>query len=181
MTKRILLAAVAVLTMSAGISRADEPGMKTPTPTDVLLNKGLELKKGKKYEDAGDFFRAVLKVNPKHTEAMYQLAWVCNELKDYEEAITWARAVTRMNPRDSDALRELGYGQYKTGDHAAAAKSLAAAIKLNPKDISAHEYMVMVHKALGDDDEANAWQIKLNQLKKPTKAADFSDLPKLVD
>ena len=181
MTKRILLAAVAVLTMSAGISRADEPGMKTPTPTEVLLSKGMELKKEKKYEQASDFFRSVLKVNPKHTEAMYQLAWVCNELKDYEEAITWARAVTRANPRDSDAFRELGYGQYKTGDHAAAVKSLAAAIKLNPKDVSAHEYMVLVHKALGDDEQAEAWQIKINELKKPAKASGFSESSKIVD
>jgi tetratricopeptide (TPR) repeat protein len=183
MTKRILLAAVAAVVVAGGTGRAADPAAKTETPAAVLVARGLDLQKDKKYEAAADFYRAAVKVAPKDTEAMYRLAWVCNEVKDYDEAIVWAKAVTRINAKDGDAWRELGYAQMLTGDHGGAVKSLTAAVKLNPKDVPAHDYMVRAYKALGDDDEAAAWQAKADALKdaqkqpgkvaKPTKPTEL--------
>src|SRR5262249_9493807 len=85
-----------------------------------------------------------------------------NELQDYEQAAKYARSAVKVNAKDSDAWRELGFAQLKMEDFEGAVTSLEKAIKLNPKDVSAHQYIVAAHKALGNDDEAADWQ------KKPT-------------
>lgn len=176
MFKKILTAAVVAGAMvgatKATAARPEAPLATAPADSkvDQLMEDGFDMMKEKDYEGAAKKFKAVLKLEPKHAEALYQMAWISNELKNYEDAVKYAKATIRVNPKDADAYREMGYAQIHLEEFEDAVVSLEKAIKMNPKDVSAHEYIIVAHKRLGNDDEVADWTKKLNTLKKNTPA-----------
>lgn len=176
MFKKILAAAVVAGAMvgaaKATAAQPEAPRAAAPADSKVdrLLDDGFDLMKEKDFDGAAKKFKAVLKLDPKHPEALYQMAWISNEMKDYEQAIKYAKATVKVNPKDADAYREMGYAQIHLEQFEDAVVSLEKAIKLNPKDVSAHEYIVLAHKQLGNDDEVADWTKKLSTLKKNTPA-----------
>lgn len=172
MFKKIITAAVVAGSM-IGAAQANSARPEVPLTTvsaenniDQLMDDGFDLMKDKDFAGAARKFKAVLKLDPKHPEALYQMAWISNELKDYDQAVKYAKATIRVNPKDGDAYRELGYAQIHLEEYEDAVVSLEKAIKLNPKDVSAHEYIIEAHKRLGNDDDVATWTKKLNTLKK---------------
>jgi len=183
MLKKFLTAAVVAAGFTGSVQVANAAytapaTVQADADVDELMDEGLALMKTKNYDAAAKKFKAVLKVEPKHTEANYQLAWIYNEKEDYELAMKHAKAVIKVNAKDSDAWRELGFAQMKTEEFEDALESLEKSIGLNPKNLDAHVYIVAVHKSLGNTDEAADWQKKLDKLKKaakPTKPTTTDD------
>ena len=53
-------------------------------------------------------YQQVLKINPNHHEAWYNLGYVQEELMEYDNAITSFKKALELRPNDKDALINLG-------------------------------------------------------------------------
>ena len=188
MFKKIFTAAVVAAGFTGSVQAVNAATYTAPataqadSDVDELMDEGFAMMKAKNYDGAARKFKAVLKVNPKHAEANYQLAWIYNEKADYDMAMKHAKTALKANPKDSDAWRELGYAQLKTEQFEEAIASLEKSIEHNPKNLDAHVYIVAAHKALGNTEDAADWQKKLDKLKKAVKPAkpvtdDEADVP----
>jgi tetratricopeptide (TPR) repeat protein len=188
MLKKIFTAAVVAAGFTGSVPAASAAyatpaTVQADSDVDELMDEGFAMMKVKNYDGAARKFKAVLKLEPRHAEANYRLAWIYNEKTDYDLAMKYAKAAIKANAKDSDAWRELGYAQMKTEQFDEALESLEESIGLNPKNLDAHVYIVAVHKSLGNTDEAADWQKKLDKLKKavkpakPTTPDDEDDVP----
>ncbi len=135
---------------------------KNPNDLDARLMLGFTYSQLGEHSNAQDQYNLVLKVNPKHTKAMYLLAGsyekegntskaieTYKKLKDYEpaiyqigriyvnqkkykEAIKVFEKALKKKAHGSDTLYYLGLAYEKTGDRKKAAKYYKEALKFTP-------------------------------------------------
>ena len=124
-------------------------------PADVLVREG------KKYRDDGDlaaareFFEAARKLDPRHTEAIVNMAWLFNEQEDHDEAVTFAEAALKIDAGNSDALCELGYAQLKQKLYLRAVTSLKRSIEKDDRNWTSYGYLIEALRAVGETEEAD--------------------------
>jgi tetratricopeptide (TPR) repeat protein len=172
MFKKILTAAVVAVAASA----ADPVAAASPArevaegrPVEVLIDRGQELMKDKKYEEAAQYFEAVLKLEPNNVVALEELGWIYNDIEQFDLAIKRCTTLVEAEPENSGGWRELGYAQWKTGKYLRAIESLKTAARFGDKEEPAHNYLIAVYLDLNEPQLAKEWLSR--------RAARFPDTP----
>src|SRR5207237_7178308 len=85
------------------------------------------------YEGAIDEYRIVIRLNPNHVDAHYNLGIELQKKGDLEGAINEYRAALRVNSSEADVRYNLAVALRLKGDFVAARKEFKKALKLIPK------------------------------------------------
>jgi len=117
-----------------------------PEAFDALGELGVSLQGQKKYTDAVDVYHKVLKVNPRHALAHFNLAHCQEKLGDPAAAAKSLKAALESKPEFARAHRQLGRLLADAGDSAAALPHAEAALRLDPQDAAAKELLERVQK-----------------------------------
>lgn len=173
MLKNILTAAVVAVAASAVTDpvTAASPARELTEgrPVDVLIDRGQELMKDKKYEEAAQYFEAVLKLEPGNVAALEDLGWIYNDIEQFDLAIKRCTSLLAVDPEHGGGWRELGYAQWKTGKYLRAIESLTRATKVSDKEEPAYNYLIAIYLDLNEAQLAKEWLAK--------RAGLFPDTP----
>ncbi|MBN2694968.1 tetratricopeptide repeat protein [bacterium] len=114
---------------------------KFPNSAELHFQLGSLYKKSMKDDDAIKAFEEAIKLNPKHIEAMRELAKVYYyKKKDAESRDMWKK-IAELDPNDKLALYEQGHKEYILKDYDNAIVTLEKAVKVNPKHVWSYYYI----------------------------------------
>jgi Tfp pilus assembly protein PilF len=114
------------------------------------MNNARRLMDEKKWTDAEQHIRHVLKLDESNVEAWCALARVFNAKGQFAQASLAAIAALRIDEKCASAWLELGYAQKESKDWDRARLALNKAIECDPKNETARKYLAQVLKAMGD-------------------------------
>lgn len=100
---------------------------------EALYTMGLIKQNELKYADARTFYERVIKINPNHVYAHYNLAVIQSLFDNHQDCIDWCDKVLDLNPSFDKALALKGYSYEKLGNKKAALQEYKAALSINPK------------------------------------------------
>jgi tetratricopeptide (TPR) repeat protein len=121
--------------------------------------QGIELKKAQKYAEALAAFKEAIEKKENYSDALYEAAWICDELKDFKQGIIYLQEATQVKPSPTNYF-ELAYAYDNSGQKDSAKENYRKVLELYPKYYDAD-------RALGDIfyDEGN-YETALNYYKK---------------
>jgi len=109
---------------------------KTKNSED-LINRGYELDKVGKFQEAIQMYDQALGINPSNVHALYNKGNSLYNLERYPEALNLFERALEIDPFDTDALNNKGNVLEKLGKYKAAFKIYDKAFEINPSDVSA--------------------------------------------
>jgi tetratricopeptide (TPR) repeat protein len=101
------------------------------------------------YDRALAFFTEVLKVNPNHAGAYFQVGYCLGQLGRYEEAIEPYRRAVRLRPEDADTYNNLCVAYNMVGRLSEAVESCTQAIGIRSDLAEAHNNLGWSYHKLG--------------------------------
>jgi type II secretory pathway predicted ATPase ExeA/tetratricopeptide (TPR) repeat protein len=109
---------------------------------EALVQLGNLLTRAKNYSGALDAYQGALRLNPQHTDVLFNLGFIMASTGMYESAEEMLTRVVRMKPDYVDkALFNLAVVQQKIGKRKESLASLEAAVAIRPENESARAYL----------------------------------------
>jgi len=132
---------------------------------DILYNIG-------KKQEASQFYRKTIELNPDDEETSFNLALLCQQLGNIDEAIRCFENVVRLNPKDVDAFNSLGALFFNNKrDFVNAEKCFNRVVELKHGFVDGYFNLGLVYTALKQNDKAISSYNKVIKLNpKHTKA-----------
>jgi tetratricopeptide (TPR) repeat protein len=113
-----------------------------------------EFVKGSSLPRAKAEYAKALKIFPRHLDALYNLAVVCEKLGQNDEAIGHYKHYLELSPNDPDVWTQLGVRYDEAGKKADAQAAYEKALASNPKFGVAHHDLGVLLKEAGQFDAA---------------------------
>jgi tetratricopeptide (TPR) repeat protein len=98
-----------------------------------------------------------VEANPNDTQALLQLANVCQDGRFFDKAIAQYRKYLEKNPRDVNARVDMGICFFETSNLEEARKQMEMALKYDSKHVAANFNLGIVSLRSGKVKEANEW------------------------
>ncbi|HNS87034.1 MAG TPA: sulfotransferase [Parvularculaceae bacterium] len=136
--------------------------MQKPATQQVsaLLRSGIDaLQKGRP-EEAGQFCRQALSIDPKEPRAHFLVGLVAQDLNDLKTAAQAFGSVTKLDPAHAAAWAHLARLFMRMGQPARAESAVSKAIGLNPSEPPVADLIGVVLSLLGDQRRARGWHQK---------------------
>lgn len=136
---RLSIITVVVLALSVSCMRADD---RTNYMNSYNFIKGMECVESGDYQEAIDFFKQELEVNPKNGYAYCLMAETYNDIEEYGQALENADAAIKLLSKDKEwkvrALRNRAEIHSLVNEDELALQDYAQAIKADPKRYEAY-------------------------------------------
>jgi tetratricopeptide (TPR) repeat protein len=113
-------------------------------------------------------------VHPGFYKARYFRALISKSRGHYEEALEDLHSVARRFPRDRVVLGEIGRVYFLNSHLREAAGSFEEVLQIDPEDLGAHYNLMLIYRALGDDDLANQHQQRYQRFKADEEAPSIA-------
>lgn len=104
--------------------------------------------------EAERLYRAILKVERKHAQALHGLGVLCSQQRRYDEAVQLIRKAVSANPSSVEAHNDLGTALYGQQRHSEAIEWYERALALKPDMAAAHYNLANALAASGRPAEA---------------------------
>jgi S1-C subfamily serine protease len=114
----------------------------------------------RKWKEMEEQLLKIVKIDVRNVKALWQLAWLNNEMEKYDEAIIYAAAAVLIDAKSSLAWRELGFAHMKQKKWNNAASELLKSIDIDPTNWNAYDYLATVLREL-DEHEAASKLLKM--------------------
>lgn len=146
----------------------------------ALVGAGMLLEQLERYEDAKAKYEEALKIDSNEPTALNNLAYLLvDRMNRPAEALPYAEQANRIHRRsNANVLDTLGWIQAEMGKHREAAGTLLRALEVDRDNIAAQYHLGVVHKRLGEREEALA---RLKSAKKAIENQRSSSFVKEVD
>lgn len=133
-----------------------------------------------RYPEAKAKYEEVLKINPRQSTALNNLAYlVLERMNDPAEALPYAREAYRVQPGDPNTLDTYGWALARNNRLGEAAGRLLRALEIERDCVPATYHLGLVHKMRGELDDARQ---RLNEAKAAAEAqGDQRTLPKIIE
>jgi len=141
-------------------SRAQEPAPLSDGDRHAIDEANKFVERGNRFEQDGSLPRAkgeyekALKLFPRHLDALYNLAIVCEELHQPGEAIETYQRYLRLKPGDADVWTQLGVVYDESGRKSDAQAAYEKALAADPKFGRAQNNLGVLLEEQGRLDEA---------------------------
>jgi len=138
--------------------------MKDKRRVDSLFKKAVELHQSSEHDRALDLYREVIRLDPKHFDALQLLATLLANANQVSESLElFARAVN-VNNKNSKVLNNYGYVLALSGDLTLAQKMYERALKLDPNYLDALNNLANLFQQLGQFEHSVVLYDRVNQL-----------------
>jgi|GEM_PF-934201 len=107
-------------------------------------------------ESAIAALRKAIQLNPKYSEAYFQLGWVFEDRKQFDQAFSYYRQALQLNPKHSEAYRKLGYALREQGKLEQAIAVFRQATHSNPQSSDTYSNLGLALEEQGQLNEAIA-------------------------
>jgi len=146
----------------------------------ALVGAGMLLEQLGRFDDAKTRYEEALKIDSNEATALNNLAYLLvDRLKRPAEALPYAEQVNRIHRRsNANVLDTLGWIQAEMGKLREAAGTLLRALEVDRDNIAAQYHLGMVHKRLGEREEAIA---RMKSAKKAIETQRSSNFAKEVE
>ena len=119
---------------------------------------------------AAEPFCEVLRADPSHAQAQFNLGILLLELGQIKESIRWLTEALSRQPKQPSTHYCLGMALYRAGELAKARASLEQAMSLDPRFAAAYEELAKVQESLGpralaQETQSKATVLNLNRSK----------------
>ena len=147
-----------ILCLSAAAQKISKPTLTAGEPTAEQIDsirKGIALHDAKRYDDAIEIYKSVLKENPASVLALYEISLSYYAKKDFKTALDYLEKGTKYK---SDTLtsfyRLIGSIADDTGNPKLALQVYEDALKITPNDAVIRYDLAITHYRLGNNKEA---------------------------
>jgi tetratricopeptide (TPR) repeat protein len=145
--------------------RVSRRGRNVQTKEQVFYRKAQSYHKQGNLEMAAELYRQVLKENPKHRDALFQLSSIYMERSAYAEAYPLLMEMARRDPRDAHALVNLAIAEIALGRPEKAIADLDRALALaDPPRFEIYFHQGVARSKLQRLEEAVTWYKKSEDL-----------------
>jgi tetratricopeptide (TPR) repeat protein len=146
----------------------------------ALVGQGMILEQQKKFDEARLKYEAALKINQEEPTALNNLAYLLvDRMKKPREALPYAEQANRLRKRmDANVLDTLGWVQAENSLLRDAAGTLLRAMEMDHDNVAVQYHLGIVHRRLGELDEARARLKSAQKLAKSEEDKEF--LPKIT-
>jgi tetratricopeptide (TPR) repeat protein len=128
------------------------------TREEALFRKAQEYHRGGNLEMAAELYRQVLRENPDHRDALFQLSSIYMQKSAYAEAYPLLLELVNRDPREPEALVNLAVAEIALGRHEQAIGHLDHALTLeNPPRFEIYFHKGVVLSKLQRLEEAVTW------------------------
>jgi len=137
---------------------ADPRAAREVAPAGSMANndRGIELTRQGRPEEAVAFFEEALRINPEFAEAHYNLGTLLARGGRLDEAIRHLEDAVRLGPANADSRVNLGVALASRGDRERATTLFLEAIAIDPDHVAAHVRLGAVLESDGATSEAIA-------------------------
>lgn len=146
--------------MAKKAARAKLRSQREGTPQAALLasmlQQAVSAHERGRLDIAQGLYREILRLQPRHPDALLLLGHLCLHARQAQEAIALTRRAIAANPRHPGAHFNLGMALLKTGENRGAAASFEQAVALTPDYAEALCNRGIALQNLGQHDEAIA-------------------------
>jgi len=134
---------------------------------------GIQNSQKMEYSEAIDAFQHVIKLNPKHTEAYYNLGNAYFKLHRYEEALQAYKKAAEIKPSYVDAQISIGIVASMLSMYDEALAALKKAVKIKPNHAEAQYNLGNIYSEIGNHELAMKSYEKAVELKPEFAEARF--------
>jgi serine/threonine protein kinase/WD40 repeat protein/Tfp pilus assembly protein PilF len=134
--------------------------LRKSTAANELVDKAMRLDQAKKHNEALLALREAIKIDPSHSMANNNLAWLLlagpKELRDAKAALPPARKAVELEPQTALYLNTLGVALYRNSEYAEAIPVLEKSLAASHGDSDGFDlfFLAMCHHGLGKTDKA---------------------------
>ena len=133
-----------------------------PNDTDALSKMGLCYLENGKYDSSKVYFRKLLVVDSKNTNALLGMAGALFFTKNYDEAILHTKRAVRLIPKDGQLYANIAACYMNIGKIDSALIWLRKGVKTNPTPRT-YQYLSNCYQAIGKNDSARLMLIKAKE------------------
>jgi len=148
----------------------------------LLFLRGAWAERQKHFENAEDFFRQALDVDPSNAMVLNYLGYMlADKSSKLPEALKLIRKAVEQEPMNGAYLDSLGWAYFKMGEYELAEENLRQAVERDQTDPTVHEHLGDLYEKTGRIRLAAAqWQLSLTEFSR-SAAADVepADVAKL--
>lgn len=134
---------------AGGLCRGDNVG-----EANKFVERGNQFVQNNSLERAKSEYQKALKAFPRHVDALYNLAVVCEKLGQNDVAVEQYQRYLEIRPNDPDVWTQLGLRYDEAGKTAEAQAAYEKALASDPKFGRAHHNLGVLLKELGKLDAA---------------------------
>jgi tetratricopeptide (TPR) repeat protein len=125
----------------------------------IPYNAGLDLVSRGSYLDAVNRFREAIELDPRFTEAIYNLGVTYQKLNAHDKAIDQFQLAAGLNPRDPDYYFAIGNSYFHEGRYPEAITSFERALDLDQRHLKAQYALAATLEKSGQTSRAiTAWR-----------------------
>lgn len=138
--------------------------MKDSRRVDSFFKKAVQLHQSSEHDRAVELYREVIRLDPKHFDALQLLATLMAHANQVSESVElFARAVN-VNNNNPKVLNNYGYVLALSGDLTLAQKMYERALKLDPNYLDALNNLANLFQQLGQFEQSVVFYDRVNQL-----------------
>lgn len=151
------------------------PGAVTSEDTDAseFFLQGVQNSQKMEYSEAIDAFQHAIKLNPKHSEAYYNLGHAYFKLHRYEESLQAYQKAAEIKPKYVDAHISIGIVAAMLSRYDEALSALKKAVKVKPDHAEAHNNLGNIYSEMGNHEQAMKSYEKAVKIKPDFAEAHF--------
>ena len=124
--------------------------------TDVALQKAVAKHQSGELGAAARAYRAILKRQPRHPDALHLLGLTAHQTGDHVRATRHIKKAVTLRPKEPLFLNNLGLAQYAAGNLAAAESSFRQVLAISGENLPTRLHLGTMLAVQGRDEEALA-------------------------
>ena len=141
------------------------------------FNLAIVLEKTNRFDEMVDYLRRVIRINPKHADALNYLAYSFAEKGLHlDEAYALAKQALELKPENGYIMDTLGWVYFKSGKYDEALKTLLKAAEIVKDDPTVLEHVGDVYVVLGFKEKAREYWTKSVESHKKGEDEDLKEL-----
>ena len=154
------------------LSKAEPFVVKNEDKSDLYFRKGSLAENEKHLEQAEEFFRKALELEPDNAITLNNLGYMlADKTSRYTEALKFIRKAVELEPMNGAYLDSLGWVYFKLGQYEPAEDNLRKAVERSSSDPAVHDHLGDLYEKTGRIRLAAAqWEISVQEFGKSASA-----------